>query len=240
MTREVKKPEVRKNEILDAAQNLFFQKGYETTTIQDIINALGIAKGTFYHYFDSKAEMLDTLTERTISQMSSQFTAVIGSGQNAIEKFNRLFRAGPAFKMANIEVFLVILKVLYRDENIIMRAKMFRRIAEKLRPLYAAIIRQGIKEGLFNTPDPDEIGDLLIKIGQSLNEKICELILDEEKTPEQLCTIIERKIKLYEAVMERILGAPKDSIEVFIPDDYRAMVRYFSDGIRGSIPKEEQ
>ncbi len=240
MTRKMKKPEIRKKEILDAAQNFFFQKGYENTTIQDIIDVLGIAKGTFYHYFDSKTEMLDALTERTTSEMSSQFRAVISSDQNAIEKFNSLFRAGSAFKMTNIEVFIVMLKVLYRDENIIMRTRMFRRIAEKIGPLFAAIIRQGIKEGLFNTPDPDEIGDMLIKIGQSLNEKICELLLDRTKTPEQLCTIIERKTKLYEAVMERILGAPKDSIEVLIPDDYRAMVRYISDGLREVSAKEEQ
>jgi len=239
MTREVKKPEVRKQEILDAAQGFFFQKGYENTTIQDIIDKLGIAKGTFYHYFDSKAKLLDALTKRTTDEMGAQFSAVVESQQNAIERLNGVFRAGSAFKMANIEVFLVMLKVLYRDENIIMRTQMFRRIAKSIGPLFAAIIRQGITEGLFNTPDPDEIGDILIKVAQSLNERICELILDTTKTPEQLCTIIERKTRLFETVMERILGAPEDSIEMFIPDDYRAMVRYLSSSIRGAGAKEE-
>jgi len=235
----VKKHEIRKQEILDAAQSLFFQKGYENTTIQDIIDKLGIAKGTFYHYFDSKAKMLDALTERTTDDVSAQFRTIIESEQNAIEKLNGMFRAGAAFKMANIEVFLVILKVLYRDENIIMRTWMFRRIAERIGPFFALVIRQGIKQGLFNTPDPDEIGEILIKIGQSLNERICELILDRSKTPEQLCTIIERKTRLFETVMERILGAPEGSIEVFIPDDYRAMVRYLSNSIQEAGAKEE-
>ncbi len=239
MTREVKKPEVRRHEILDAAQDFFFQKGYENTTIQDIIDKLGIAKGTFYHYFDSKATMLDALTTRTTDEINSQFSAITESEQNAIEKLNGVFRAGAAFKIANIEVFLVMLKVLYRDENIIMRTRMFRRIAKRTGPLFAAIIRQGITEGLFNTPDPDEIGDILIKIAQSLNEKICELILDRTKTPEQLCTIIERKTRLFETIIERILDAPEDSIEMFIPDDYRAMVRYLSTGIREAGVKEE-
>ncbi len=239
MTREVKKPEIRKQEILDAAQSLFFQKGYENTTIQDIIDKLGIAKGTFYHYFDSKTKMLDALTERTTDDMSAQFRTIIASEQNAIEKLNGMFRAGAGFKMAHIEVFLVILKELYRDENIIMRTRMFRRIAQSIGPLFAAIIRQGITEGLFKTPDPDEIGEILIKLGQSLNERICELILDRTKTPEQLCTIIERKTRLFETVMERILGAPEGSIEMFIPDDYRAMVRYLSNGIQEASAKEE-
>lgn len=240
MTRVVKKPDVRKNEILDASQELFFKKGYENTTIQDILDMLNIAKGTFYYYFKSKDELLSALVERTTDQMTVQFTSVMDSEQNAIQKFNGLFRAGSAYKRSNIDVFVVLLRFLYRDENMLMRTRMFRRIIEKAAPLFADIIRQGIKERLFNTPDPDEIAEMLIKIGQSLNEKICILILDKTRTPEQLCTMLERKIRLYERVLERILGAPRESIEIFIPDDYRAMVRYLSDRIREEIINEEE
>lgn len=239
MTRVVKKPDVRKNEILDAAQKFFFEKGYEKTTIQDIIDSLHIAKGTFYHYFDSKVELLDALVERTTDQMNAQFSAAVESDQNAIQKFNSLFRAGAAYKRSNIDVFAVLLKVLYRDENTLMRTRMFQRVVEKAGPQFAEIIKQGVKERLFNTADPDEIAEMLIRLGQNLNEKICTLLLDQTRTPEQLCTIIERKTRLYEAVMERILGAPRESIEVFITDDYRAMVRYLTDRIREEIAKEE-
>lgn len=239
MTRVVKAPDVRKNEILDAAQDFFFKKGYESTTIQDILDTLNIAKGTFYYYFKSKGELLDALVERTTDQMMPQFTSVVESEQNAIKKFNSLSRAGSSFKRTNIGVFAVFLKVLYRDENIIMRICMFRRITEKVAPLYAHIIRQGIKERLFNTPDPDEIAEMIIRLGQHLNEKICRLILDTTRTPEQLCTIMERKTRLYERVVERILGAPRESIEVFIADDFRAMVQYLSDRVREEVNQEE-
>ncbi len=239
MTRIVKKPDVRKNEILDAAQTFFFEKGYENTTIQDIIDSLNIAKGTFYHYFKSKSELLDALVERTTDQMTREFNTALEADQNAIEKFNNLFRAGSAYKRSNIDVFVVLLKVLYRDENTLMRTRMFQRVVEKAGPQFAEIIKQGIKEKLFNTSDPEEIAEMLIKLGQNLNEKICNLLLDQTRTPEQLCTIIERKTRLYEAVMERILGAPRESIEVFIADDYRAMVKYLTDRIREEVTKEE-
>ncbi len=239
MTRIVKKPDVRKNEILDAAQEFFFKKGYEDTTIQDILDAIDIAKGTFYYYFKSKDELLDALVERTTDQLTAQFTNVMDSEQNAIKKFSSLSRAASSFKRTNIAVFAVFLKVLYRDENILMRTRMFRQITKKAAPLYAQIIRQGIKERLFNTPDSDEIAEMIIRLGQHLNEKICELILDATRTPEQLCTIMERKTRLYERVVERILGAPRESIEVFIADDFRAMVQYLSDRIQGETAKEE-
>ena len=61
MARGVKEAERRRNEILDAAQHLFYSKGYDEPSIQEIIDAVGIAKGTFYHHFESKQELLDHL-----------------------------------------------------------------------------------------------------------------------------------------------------------------------------------
>ena len=51
--------DVRKNEILDMAQKLFFEMGYEQTSVSNIIDAVGVAKGTFYYYFKSKEELLE-------------------------------------------------------------------------------------------------------------------------------------------------------------------------------------
>src|SRR5512139_4236345 len=55
---------VKRNEILDAAQRLVYAKGYEQMSIQDILNQLKISKGAFYHYFDSKGDLLEALIER--------------------------------------------------------------------------------------------------------------------------------------------------------------------------------
>ena len=66
MVRIVKEHEERKNELLDAAQALFYQNGYETTSVAKIIDSVGIAKGTFYHYFKSKTDLLDQIVERQI------------------------------------------------------------------------------------------------------------------------------------------------------------------------------
>ena len=71
MARTVKEPDIRRNEILDVAQQFFYTKGYEQTSVQDIIDQVGIAKGTFYHYFGSKVELLDELIERMTDQVLS-------------------------------------------------------------------------------------------------------------------------------------------------------------------------
>ena len=62
--RIVKAHDERKNEIIDTAQNLFMTKGYSTCSVAEIIDAIGIAKGTFYHYFKSKEEVLDAIVDK--------------------------------------------------------------------------------------------------------------------------------------------------------------------------------
>ena len=64
MARVVKKAEVRQDELLDVAQGMFLTQGYDNTSVQAIIDAVGIAKGTFYHHYPSKAAVLDALIVR--------------------------------------------------------------------------------------------------------------------------------------------------------------------------------
>jgi AcrR family transcriptional regulator len=62
--RIVKSAEERKNEILDVAAALFAEKGYDNASTNDIIEKIGIARGTLYHHFGSKEEILDALVDR--------------------------------------------------------------------------------------------------------------------------------------------------------------------------------
>ena len=59
--KSIKEGEVRKREILLAARELFVNKGYEQTSVNDILRVVDIAKGTFYYYFASKEEVLETI-----------------------------------------------------------------------------------------------------------------------------------------------------------------------------------
>ena len=233
MTRIVKKPEVRKNEILDAARKFFFQKGYEQTTIQDILDELGIAKGTFYYYFTSKLDLLNKLIDRTTSEISASLRPILKMDINAIEKFNKIFQTATIVKMQKIDVLLVMLKVMFTDENTIIRVKMYRRMVEKNKILYSSIIKQGIKEGVFNTSYPDDAAELLMQIGTGLNETICRLLIQQNEDPEYIIQVLTSKIKLYQDAMERILGAPQGSLQVYIPEDYEEMVKLFYNKLRG-------
>ena len=77
MARTVKPPDVRRNEILDVAQRLFYTKGYRKTSVNDIIDEIDIAKGTFYHHFPSKQALLDALTDRVLEARSCKIFVML-------------------------------------------------------------------------------------------------------------------------------------------------------------------
>ena len=227
MTRQVKKPEIRKNEILDTAQKFFFQKGFDQTSIQDIINDLGIAKGTFYHYFTSKIDLLDKLTDRATNEIYASIKPIVDSDMKATEKFNATFKTASALKMVNIDVFVLIIKVLFTDENTIIREKMYRNSIKKTMPLYSKIIKQGVDEGIFHVEAPDDVAEIMIQIGTNLNETICRLLISKNIPQDHLIQTIVHKLKIYQDTVERILGASKGSIIFYIPGEYEKMIREF-------------
>lgn len=226
MARVVKTRAVRKREIVETARRFFFQHGYEDTTIQDIIDTVGIAKGTFYHYFRSKMDLLDEMVELTANEMAASLRPAIEADTTALEKFNALFKRGIAFKMENIDVFLVFLSVLFKDENAVVRDKLYRSMVRKHTPLFQRIIEQGIEEGSFRTPYPEDAAELMMKMGRNLNESICRLFLSKGVRADDVIRIIERKVKVYQDAIEKILGVPEGSLEI-IQSDLEEIARAF-------------
>ena len=215
MTRIIKAPDVRRSEILDVAQRLIYLKGYEQTSVQDIITEIGIAKGTFYHYFSSKQDLLDAMIERMIDQTLQTVEPIVKDDQlNALEKFTRFFAYIESWKIENKTFLLEVLKVWHKDENAIFRQKMGVETTRAVAPVLAKIIQQGVVEGIFVTDYPEDLAEVILQIGQPLSETATELLLNIEQD-EHTLEIITRKVIVYERAIERVLGAPPNSLKLF-------------------------
>jgi AcrR family transcriptional regulator len=232
MAREVKEHEIRKTEIVNAAQTQFLNKGYNATTIQDIIDTLGIAKGTFYHYFKSKDELLDEIIERMTTEMSDLIRTILETNKSALEKFNDVFKLGRLYKVENIDVFMILMKTLYREENNTIRDRMFRSSIRKNGPIIAEIVKQGIEEGVFDTPYPESIAEIMINHGKTLNEGIVNMILDPQGDPDQIIGLMIHKTKIYQETLERILGARPGSLQLYKEDEFANIVREFAQRVQ--------
>lgn len=212
MVRISKDYDERKKEILDTARMLFYTNGYEQTSVNNIIDKVGISKGTFYYYFNSKEEVLDSLVEQSASQILELTKVVVEDDKlNAVEKLNRFFAISKTWKITNKDLIIAILKVLYRDDNIIIRHKMLSKSLEMVSPQINKIIKQGIDEGVFNNPFPEDAGELIFGMGLSMWDISSKLLLKAFEEPKSI-ELLERKMKLYENAIERILSLPEGSI----------------------------
>lgn len=214
MARITKEYHVRKNELLDAAQDLFFTKGYKQTSIESIIKKIGVAKGTFYYYFKSKEDLLDKLTYKMSKKILEEVKKIVEKDDlNAIEKLNQAYAVAGSVKLENIELLKVLLKAFYNDRNLFFRHKMFMSSMEILAPEFSKIIRQGVNEKVFNTPFPDEAARLIFEIANTFSGKIPQLIMDLDKNPENL-NKVEKEYRVYENAIERIVGAEEGTVEI--------------------------
>ena len=213
MARIVKEYDVRRTEILDVAQQLFYTKGYEQTSIQDLLTAVGIAKGTFYHYFDSKQALLQGFTERMVEQIMALIEPIVSDSHlNACQKLEQLFAQAGHWKFEHKAVLLQVLGVYYQEENLRLRHSLLQLGAAQIVPIWAQIIEQGMAEGVFTKVVALETAEIIFKVMQSLSETVAMLILHP---PAQADAIIEQKVLAYQEAIERILGAPPGSLPLF-------------------------
>jgi AcrR family transcriptional regulator len=227
MVRSVKEEEYnrRRNEILDATQRLIYTKGYEQMTIQDILGDLQISKGAFYHYFDSKGEVLEALVERmVVKEVMPLLTHIVqDTNSSALEKLNRYFEAAGQWKIAKKAFMLELLRVWFTDENAIVRQKLFAMSVKHATPLLTEIIHQGIQEGVLTTAYPDQMGEVVFSLLQSLGDTFSNLLLSYKPQRDDLR---QHKVIVaaYTDALERVLGAPKASIVII---DDQTMKEWF-------------
>lgn len=214
MVRISKEHDERLTEFFDTARQLFFQKGYEKTSVNDIIEKIGVAKGTFYHYFKSKEDLLDQLVNQFAKKSVLEVEKMMERREmNALERMNHFFISIRNLKVENIELMKMLMRTIYKDENLILRHKIFKRSAEVLTPSFAEIIKQGREEGYFHSLDPWETAEIIFMMAFIMNEIVVGLLLEAEEKPENI-DLIEQKIKVFEKSVERILGAPEGSFRM--------------------------
>jgi AcrR family transcriptional regulator len=210
--------EARRNEILDATQQLIYTKGYEQMTIQDILDTLQISKGAYYHYFNSKSEVLDSMVERmVVEEMVPILSSIVQDTHlSALEKLHHYFDSAVRWKTARRALMLELLRVWLSDENAIVRQKFLNLSLEHVTPLLTEIIRQGIQEGVFTTAYPEQTCRVIYYTLLGLSDTILELLISDDTNLDR--AYIESTVTAYvnalNDAVERLLGAPNGSLHL--------------------------
>ena len=160
MVRVSKPAAQRKDEILDAAQTLFVTKGYQATTIEDILKAVGIAKGTLYHHFSGKEEVLRGLVRRTVGQAVERARAIAASDLSVLEKL------GAVATSARVEgQSAELIEEFHTQANSEFHLLSIVEMVKGLTPILADVVSEGVEEGVFATDDPLGTVEVLLTAG---------------------------------------------------------------------------
>lgn len=159
----MKKGERRKQDLLNIAYRMFIEKGYENTSVDDIITEAGIAKGTYYYYFESKEATLEAVIEMMIEKAENIAKAAL---MNPVPIPQKLASVVYAFQPNKDEI--VITDVLERKENIVMHDKIGKKIVEVAVPILSDIVREGIAQGIFACTNVEERVKMLLIMSQNM------------------------------------------------------------------------
>lgn len=196
--RVIKEYDERKKEILDTAERLFRIKGYEKCTIMDIIKEVGIAKGTFYHYFKSKQEVLDAVVLRYVDIVRNNAEEVLLlENINPVEK---LMRAFMAMQVTN-QIDKDLLDNIHKVENALLHQKVLNQLVTTMTPILVKVIEEGIEEKVWSCKYPLEYMQIFLVSSLTLtDEGIFELDSDSEMS------VMAAMISM----LEKMLNVPED------------------------------
>jgi len=229
MIRIVKEYAERKKEIMDTAQALFYQNGYANTSVNFIIESIGISKGTFYHYFKSKEDLLDKIVDEFTKEIMLKLELVVNDNSlDAISKLNEFYRQAGMYKAENIDIIKTLVNALYNDKNLLLRYKMNNQSVEILIPLMSEIFEQGKNEGSFDIEHPIEIARIVLLFGTSLGEYNAKLMMSLNKNPDNI-EEMKKHFNIYQTSVQRILGAPEGSIELFDEEIVNAIMEKYNE-----------
>lgn len=207
----------RRGEFLDAFQRLVAAKGYENASTQDVLNEVGASRGSLYHYFGSKRELLDALVERSVAVSVSYLGELIADeGLSATDKLNRFFATLADWKTQRREVVVEAMRIRRSDENALVNQAMRAMSVERIAPLLAEVAERGVREKAFTTARPAETGRILVGLIGDLDAALFDLFFAVESGTADRAAV-ERTVAAYTDAFERVLGAASGSITLVTP-----------------------
>lgn len=166
--RQVKNHQERKTEIINASEVLFYSKGYERCTVNDILKEVGIAKGTFYHYFVSKEDVLDAVIDKTMTLMLARIYESLSNEQlNPSEKLMRVFLA------MRVDDIIDEGKraELHMSENALLHQKALSKMIESITPILVRIVDEGMDKAWWTCTYPKEYMQIFLASALTLTDE---------------------------------------------------------------------
>lgn len=208
--RIVKEAEERKEEILDAAEKLFEMKGFDNASTEDILDAVGIARGTLYYHFKSKEEILDGVIQRMTNRLMEDAKEIVRNKELPV--LDRLTKAIMALNVES-KIGYEVMEQVHRPQNALMHQKMQTTLLTGINPIFTELVEEGIEQGICHTPYPESVVEMtMLYVNTAFDELNMAGISPEQR---------ERKIAGFIYNVERLMGMKEGSLQEAIMKIFR-------------------
>ena len=211
----MKKGDIKKQEILNTAEMLFCRKGYEETSIQDILDCLHTSKGSFYHHYISKESVLEGICSKRAEQIYQTVSELMDPDEDVIRNLNLLLSGIIPFRDEKLSFLMMLLPIFRTTEGKTVRQYYCGALSERFRDAVVMQIQKGKEDGKISCPEPEYVTDIILTTVPGLWTGICDHILQcEEKNTEADLSEILRMTECYRLMIERMLSLPYGSVEL--------------------------
>ena len=212
--RVVKAAAVRRLELLDIAQRLFLERGYERTTVNDVIDAAGVSKGAFYHHFRAKEDLLEAIAERMARQSLEALDAVrADAALDALQRLNGMLTGMRAWKRGAMPELRVVFKALAQADNAVLYYRTVGAVSAAIVPALAEVITEGHRAGLFDVADANLAAEAMLSLSEGRRRLVVEAMeLAERGDVAGATRMVASRLRAEEAMLDRILGLPPGGV----------------------------
>lgn len=226
MSRVVKSPQERRTEFIAAANELFFSKGYANTSVNDLIQYVGVSKGAFYHHFDSKQAVLEAWSDDMLVQYRQLIGGLVDDPNfNALTKWETLLRRTNQWEVGQKEIMLGFFKIINMDENLQLKHNFMQKVSALLAGYYEVILHQGNQEKVFDAPSTTVTARLMVSVLNGFSEELTRKMLNNDKMSGLLDEVVV-EVKATQLVLERMVGATPGSLPLI---DDQLLQAWFTD-----------
>lgn len=209
--RVTKDPQERREELLDIAWELGRRHGFDALRVQQIVQTAGIAKGTFYHYFAAKDDVLEALIQRFADGLFAVLSQASSEGGTAAVRLRRIMQAATSYKLSQPDISYA--SFLFREANLPLRQRLFQAWRSRSREVLLPVITDGATDGSFSVVDAEATTDIVLLLWFDAADQLWLRAIGADDADTFAHIMLTGGAAIYQA-QERILGLPPSSFTI--------------------------
>lgn len=210
----MRKGDERKQAILSASERLFCKKGYDATSIQDILDELHVSKGGFYHHFSSKEEVLNQICVQRAERRAQQASELLNEIEDTVERLNAVLRQGMPLIREELPFMTMLLPLMEQMQGRALAFTYNAALEKAMLPLLERAVTDGYRAGVL-APQVHDVEPILMHLLTNCWLDVAWQIIEWiHKGWKHDCAVLAGILEKYRRTVEVLLDAPYGSIQL--------------------------